>query len=96
MTCVRVLWTHKSQTRPRLLVSELDVERREVRKVELFANGTVGYASQTTEHGGTVLGITSIPEIMDIAAQTEFEPTEILEWEFEAIWSRATSGSFAI
>jgi hypothetical protein len=44
MTYIDVTWFHKLPTVPVRLVSELDDERYEVRKLEFFADGSVGFA----------------------------------------------------
>jgi hypothetical protein len=38
------------------------------------------------------LGLAPLPLFAEIAANPEFEPTEIAKDEFEEIWSKATSG----
>ena len=44
MNYVRVRWLHENPEAPVLAVSELDDHRWERRKVEVFADGSKGYA----------------------------------------------------
>jgi hypothetical protein len=72
MTFLRVQWLHSSPNEPVWLVIELDDGRREVRKVEVFSNGSKGYATRDEEVGGTRLGVEPLPSIAEIAADPQF------------------------
>jgi hypothetical protein len=86
MTYIRVRWVHDGGDDPVLIVSELDDARWETRTVEIFADGTKGYANQDTEVGGTALGEMPIPTLSEIAADPQFFPEEITREEFERVW----------
>jgi hypothetical protein len=88
MTYLRVAWKHQLPHEPVILYSELDDNRFEVRKVEVFRNGRCGYASPEQASGGTKLGIVAIPELSEIAKDPQFDPVEIGQEEFEAAWAR--------
>ena len=88
MKYVRVGWRHQHPDEPVILYSELDDNRIEVRKVEVFRDGRCGYASAERASGGTKLGIVAVPELSEIAADPQFEPVEITRDEFEAVWAR--------
>ena len=88
---ILVRWVHDFPNEPIWLVSELDDERWEMRKVEVFPDGTQGYASGHIKHGGTGLGIEPVPLLEDIAGDPQFIPTTITRAEFEAIWNRRNS-----
>jgi hypothetical protein len=77
-----------------MLYSELDDARWETRKVEIFRNGKIGYASRTDSGGSTRLGIVPIPPLSIIASAPEFEPAEMTQEEFEEVWRRAIRGHF--
>jgi hypothetical protein len=64
----------------------------ETRKVEIFRNGKIGYASRADFGAFTRLGIVPIPPTSIIASDPEFEPTEITQEEFEEVWRRASQG----
>jgi hypothetical protein len=86
MKYIRVSWTHQDAQDPVLLYSELDSQRWEVRKIEIFRDGSVGYASAGSSSGDTKLGIVPVPELHVIAAEREFSPCEITKEEFEVLW----------
>jgi hypothetical protein len=67
---------------------ELDDERWEFRKVEIFRNGRAVYADTSTSNG-TDLSITRIPPRSEIASDPQCDPCEITKDEFETIWARA-------
>lgn len=83
---IRVYWLHSSSDEPVELWSELNEDRKEVRKVEIWADGRVGYASRDEETGGTRLGEGPLPSLSEIAADTEFRPQVITSSEFEECW----------
>ena len=81
MDYVKVRWLHQHASEPILLLSELDAERYEVRKVEVFADGP------------TVLGERPVPLAADIAADPEFVIEGLDGREFEMAWRAAIAGS---
>jgi hypothetical protein len=94
---IKVKWTHSFPDEPALIYSELDENRWEVRKVEMFPDGHCGYASATESAGGTSLSLVPLPQLAEIAAEPEFEPAEIPRKEFDHVWTnrdgkRAGSG----
>jgi hypothetical protein len=93
MHYIKVFWKHRHRDEPVELYSELDDGRWEVRKVEVSRDGFLGYASGSGSRGETLLGLVPVPAVAEIAANPEFEPTEITKDEFEEIWLRATRGS---
>jgi hypothetical protein len=90
MKYIKVFWRHTHPDEPTLLYSELDDARWETRKVEIFRNGKIGYASRTASGGSTGLGIIPVPQLSTIASDPEFEPAEITQEEFEGVWRRVT------
>jgi hypothetical protein len=92
MKYIKVFWKHTHPDEPVLLYSELDGDHWEIRKVEIFRHGGIGYASRTDSTGPTRLGIEPIPSLSKIASDPEFDPIEITEEEFEKVWRRAVSG----
>ena len=93
-TYIRVKWIHPFRDEPRWLYSELDAERWEVRKVEQFPDGRLGFADADSSSGDTRLGEVQVPSLAEIGAISEFRPAEITKAEFEAIWRRATRPPF--
>jgi hypothetical protein len=89
MIYIKVRWKHDGPNDPILLYSEMDDERWEVRKVEVFSNGSFGYADRATSRGTTFLSPEPISTLSQIAANPEFEPAAIAKDEFEAVWLKA-------
>ncbi len=89
MDYIKVSWKQDNPHTPVLLYSEMDDERWEVRKVEVFPDGSFGYADRSTSRGTTFLGLEPIPTLSEIAAIPEFEPVAITKDEFEAMWLKA-------
>jgi hypothetical protein len=86
MKYLYVKWLHKNPGDPVHLYSELDNERYEVRKVEVYADGRRGFADREEEFGGTVLSSMPLPPLAEIAAMKEYEPKEIPVEEFQRVW----------
>jgi hypothetical protein len=85
---IDVAWLHNDQSDPVRLVSELDAERYETRKLEFFPNGRVGFASSTHSSAGTELGIAPVPALSEINLDPQFQGSIITASEFEALWSK--------
>ena len=92
-TYIKVEWIHALVDEPVLLYSELDHERNETRKVEVFGDGHVEWADPSRESGTTGLSEEPIPDLAEIGADPQFVPHEIDAEEFEAIWSVAQNAS---
>jgi hypothetical protein len=71
-----------------VLYSELDNDRWEKRKVEIYSDGRMGYADQERAVGGTFLGLEPIPALPEIAKDPQFEPYAITG---ESVWRTATA-----
>jgi hypothetical protein len=91
-TYIRVRWLHDFQDEPVDLWSELDRGRFETRKVEVFRDGTVGYASITETAHRTYLGSVPVPPLEEIAMDPQFVPEEISQAAFERQWDARYTG----
>lgn len=89
MNYLKVLWVQHNIDYPVVMYSELSDDRFEVRKVELYSDGTLTYACDTDSKGSTKLGKVAVPSIQEIASNPEFNPIEISKTEFEDIWDKA-------
>jgi hypothetical protein len=89
MRYVRVAWRHAFPSDPIVIYSELDDDRWEARKVEVFPDGSLGYASAEGSSCSTELSSEQHPPLQEIARDRQFEPAEITKQEFEEIWLRA-------
>lgn len=88
MNYIKVKWIHSLPQEPVWLYSELDEERWEIRKIEIYADGSLGYADATRAHGSTRLGECPIPPLTEISCDHQFEAVEITDKEFDDIWSQ--------
>ncbi len=93
MKYIDVVWIHEDTDFPFRLVSELDDERFEVRKLEFFRNGRVGYAWADGSTPNTELGYVAVPSLEEINLELEFEGVEISKTEFEVLWVKHAEGS---
>ena len=84
-------WLNNPADSPAEFYSELDSNRWETRKVEVFRDGRIGYASAGKSARETRLAIVPIPPLEEINKQAEFEAKTITAEEFEAAWKRATA-----
>jgi hypothetical protein len=79
-------WRSAPPDSPHEFYSELDPQRFETRKIEIFADGRVGYASAAGTTQDTRLSIEPLPTVSEIRAQGEFEINEITKSDFDAAW----------
>ena len=94
MEYIDVKWIHKSATDPIRLVSELDDRRYEIRKLEFFPDGRVGFASKHQNSPGTDLGSVEVPPLAEISNSPEFNGGSISAQLFESLWTaNAPSGA---
>ena len=62
-------------------------------KSRTFADSRAGYADRRQESGDTSLGLAPVPPLAEIAADPQFDPTEVSKEEFESVWNDAVSRS---
>jgi hypothetical protein len=93
MRYLRVKWVHSSPRDPVEIFSEIDASGYEVRKVEIFPDGNVGFADSKETYCSTELGEKPIPSVEDIAADPQFQPVLISGEEFEKIWAKRFSSA---
>ena len=72
---------------PTEFYSELDSNRYEIRKIEIFRNRKVGVATTKEHRGTTELGTIPVPSIEEINLQDEFSAEEISQLDFEKAWA---------
>ena len=89
MRYLHVTWRHTNADDPVELFSELDEQSWEVRKVEVFPDGRVAFASATETTETTRLGLEPVPALDQIARDPQFVPEEISKAEFEHVWDSA-------
>ncbi|KQR11646.1 MULTISPECIES: DUF6881 domain-containing protein [Xanthomonas] len=87
MEYIDVEWLHQDSNEPVRLVSELDHRRYEIRKLEFFSGGKVGFASQDRNSPGTELGNAEVPSLTEINESLEFNGISISSQTFEILWA---------
>jgi hypothetical protein len=95
MRYLRVQWIHNHPDEPVEIYSEIKEDGWEVRKIELFADGSVGYAAPSEGMGRTMLSLEPLPSLEEIASDPQFKPVEISREEFEKMWERRPQPSIA-
>ena len=88
MQYIKVRWVHSHSDEPVWLYSELDEGRWETRKIEIFPDGTTGFAGPDEAAGTSELGVEPLPAIEEIASDPQFVPEEVQRQEFEELWAR--------
>jgi hypothetical protein len=89
---LKVVWQHNHPDEPVWLYSELDDQRYEIRKVEVFRDGRRIFAGEGRSVGGSMLGELPAPSIAEFEDEPEeLTASEIRESEFEAEWLAAVS-----
>lgn len=91
MTYIKVYWNHDFPDEPILMLSELDDDRNEIRKVEVYRGDLLGYACEDRNKNGTLLSECELPELSVINEDIQFEGVEIEKEEFEKVWKKALS-----
>ena len=79
-------WKQAAPGYPVEFYSELDHRRYETRKIEVFNDGRLGYASQEKNTHGTQLGIIAVPALAELKLLAEFITEEISKEKFDAKW----------
>ena len=93
MEYLHVAWDQSSADFPVDIYTELDEERWEVRKVEVFPDGHLQYADDWECTGNTGLGEHPTPAIEDMAGVDELTPEVIDQATFERMWEAARKPS---
>lgn len=72
------------------MYSEINQDRWEVRKVEVFQDGTSTYASPLYNTGDTWLAESQLPSMDEINKDSQFQADVISRHDFERIWLIST------
>lgn len=92
MKYLKVKWIHSHPNEPVWLYSEMNDDRWETRKVEIYFDDTRGFASKSETFGTTKLSIEPLPSLEDIASDPQFVPEYITLADFEKIWTERKKG----
>ncbi|KRA21226.1 MULTISPECIES: hypothetical protein [unclassified Lysobacter] len=87
-THIDVHWHHAEPDYPIRLVSEIDADGYETRKLEFFLDGRVASASsREDDFSDTRLGEVPVPSLLEINSDPQFEGIAISAAVFEALWA---------
>lgn len=87
MQFLKIEWIHEITDEPYIIYTELDDVGYENRKIEIYKNGRIDYATQSSEFGGSILSEHPYPTVEEIAANSEFIPVQISKEEFRSFWN---------
>lgn len=91
MQYIKVIWKHNFEDEPIEIYSELDDERMETRKIELYRNGSIGFADISKSVNNTHLSKLPLPTLHEISQDIQFSPQEIAKNLFEKLWEDITT-----
>ena len=92
MRYVHINWIHDFKAEPIHIYSEVGDDDYEIRKVEVFPDGKLGFASDALTQHGTELGDQPFPVLEEINGKDEWEEMigqQIDQSTFEAMWQAA-------
>ncbi len=88
MNYILLKWFHNFKNEPYLIYSEIDNQRYEVRKIEVYKNGTIHKCDKKMTNSLIELGDVEFPENLDeINQDKQFYAKYISREEFESIWN---------
>lgn len=81
-------WLHNLEDEPYLIYSEINDQRYEVRKIEVYKDGTIHKCDEQIADPQIKLGDVEFPENLDeINQYKQFYAKYISQEEFESIWN---------
>ncbi len=86
MRYIDVGWLHDDDTEPVRLLSEIDADGYEVRKIEIYRDGRAEYADAERSTGNAILGEREVPADNEIAADGQFRLNPTTGDQFERAW----------
>ncbi|AZS13828.1 DUF6881 domain-containing protein [Paenibacillus lutimineralis] len=81
MKYLKCKWIHDFMNEPTIIISEIDENRFETRKIEIFRDGKFGLAALNLEYMNTRLGEVPLPDMDE-----QFEVQSISSQEFNEMW----------
>jgi len=82
-------WFHNLDDEPYKIYSEIDDQRYEVRKIEIYKNGTIYICDEQMNNSQIELADVAFPEDLDeINQDRQFFAQYISKEKFESIWNK--------
>lgn len=91
----KLIWKHCEYDLPVEILSEYDSVGWETRKVEVFADGSLGFAGPQSYSGSTRLSLIQRPADADVVNDNEYRIEPLSAADFERGWKAAVSKSNA-
>ena len=89
MTYEKVTWHHQFETEPVEMYMELDDNRYEKRKIEVFRSGVLSAVGTGIKSDISFLSIEPIPMPDEISKDSQFSHKMISPEDFELVWRKA-------
>lgn len=84
---IKIVWHHDNQYDPVTMYCELDANRYEVRKIEIFRSGKILHVTEKAEiMDSCMLSELPWPTIEEINQDSQFIAREISQEEFQHVW----------
>ena len=87
MEYIQLEWFHDMDTEPYIIYSEINDQRYEVRKVEVFKNGIIRYREEISDSEIELADIQFPEDLNEINQDKQFHAMYIEKKEFERIWN---------
>lgn len=89
MKYILLKWFHNLDDEPYKIYSEIDDQRYEMRKIEMYKNGTIYICDEKMINSQIELADVAFPEDLDeINQDGQFFARYISKEEFESIWNK--------
>ena len=89
----KLTWHHADAELPVEIYSEYDADGWEIRKVEVFSDGSTGFAGPRSCKGTTQLSLIQKPADADVTADSQFRIEFVTAAEFDRAWRAAVNCS---
>ncbi|WP_341868998.1 DUF6881 domain-containing protein [Saccharomonospora piscinae] len=83
------MWSHNLPGEPNWILSELDKDGYEVRKVQIYRDGRCEWTDAQHETSNIGLSEVPFPDVSEISGQPEFDAVGISCQYFENVWACA-------
>lgn len=80
------IWIHDNIEDPILFASEVGDDQYEIRKIEIWIDGRVGWADTSNHSANTRLGKAEVPSTNEINQGKEFIAKDITNIDFDRFW----------